>query len=194
MKRVTLLVVGLLLFALVGCGVNKDYVDQQIKESEARTSTKMAKMQADNETEIQKLRDLAAKLSSKTDMAINKASGFENYQINWTGEINFDVDSYEINDAAAAILSDAGEKLEQNPSAIIEMAGHSDRTGKARYNLMLGEKRADAAKRFLADRFGTSLYRMFTISYGSERPVAMPDERGAAGKNRRVTLKIWGPM
>jgi len=32
------------------------------------------------------------------------------------------------------------------------------------------------------------------VSYGKDKPVAMSDEMNAASKNRRVTLKIWGPM
>ena len=42
---------------------------------------------------------------------------------------------------------------------------------------MLGEQRAAAAKGYLADKFGISLYRMFTISFGKDKPVAMPDQR-----------------
>ena len=85
-------------------------------------------------------------------------------------------------------------KLEQVPHSLIEIVGHTDQTGAARYNILLGEKRANATKRYLADKFGTSLYRMFVVSYGEEKPVALPDERNASTRNRRVTLSIWGSL
>ncbi len=196
MKK-TGIVVAALALLVAGCGVNKDYVQEQISQSESRTSSKIATLQDKtdvNAGEIAKLQSLAKQLSDKTDMAINQAKGFENYQIIWSGVISFDFDSYKITDAAASILNEAGQKMEEHPGSLIEIAGHTDRTGSAKYNLMLGEKRSNAAKRFLAERFGISLYRLFIVSYGKEKPVAMPDERNAASKNRRVTLKVWGQL
>jgi len=197
MMRTTGIVVAALALFAAGCGVNKDFVQEQISQSEARTDSKVTalKDQTDaNAGEIAKLQSLAKQLSDKTDMAINQAKGFENYQIIWSGVINFDFDSYEINEGAAAILNEAGQKMEEHPGSVIEIAGHTDRTGNSKYNLLLGEKRSNAAKRFLFERFGVSLYRLFIISHGEEKPVAMPDERNAASKNRRVTLKVWGEL
>jgi len=194
-KPLMLFSAALLLFA--GCGVNKDYVAQQISESEARTSGEINTLRDKtdgNAAEISKLQSLASQLSDKTDMAINKAKGFENYQIIWEGVVNFDFDSYAITGIAEQTLVEAGEKMEQSPGSIIEIAGHSDPTGSSSYNMLLGEKRANSAKRFLNDRFGTSLYRMFVISYGEEKPTAMLDENQSASKNRRVTLRIWGEL
>lgn len=193
------LIIGILLLALmfVGCGVNKDYVAQQIQDSESRSKTQIDAIgdKTDgNASEIAKLRSLAGELSEKADMAIDKAKGFENYQIIWQGEFNFDFDSYLINASAEQILIEAGEKMEQNTGSIIELSGHTDRTGNAKYNLMLGEQRANSAKRFLSERFGISLYRMFVISYGEQKPVALPDENQAASKNRRVILAVWGEL
>ena len=64
----------------------------------------------------------------------------------------------------------------------------------SKYNFLLGEKRASATKKYLAERFGTNLYRMFIVSYGEDKPVALPDESHANAKNRRVTLTIWGQL
>lgn len=193
------LIISLLTVTLlfIGCGASKDYVLQQIEQSESNTNAQISalKDQTDaNAGEINKLRSLATELSGKADLAINEAKGFENYQVIWQGEINYDFDSYLINATAEQILIEAGEKLEQSPGSLIEITGHTDRTGAASYNIMLGEQRANAAKRFLADRFGISLYRMFIISYGNQKPVALPDERHAASKNRRVVLTVWGEM
>ena len=195
----TRLMLCLLIVALMagGCGVNKDYVAGEIAASEARTATELGQVRDKtdlNATEITRLQGLATALDEKADLAINKASGFENYQIIWSGNISYDFDDYNINGVAASILDEAGMKLEEVPHSLIEIVGHTDQTGSAKYNILLGEKRANAAKRYLADKFGTSLYRMFIVSYGEDKPVALPDERNASSQNRRVTLTIWGSI
>lgn len=195
----TKLLLGLLLVGLMmaGCGVNKEFVAGEIAASEARTAAELGQVRdkADlNGTQIARLQGLATELGEKADLAINKASGFENYQVIWSGEINYGFDSYFIDNLAAATLDDAGMKLEQVPGSLIEIVGHTDPTGAASYNILLGEKRANAAKRYLADKFGTSLYRMFTVSQGETKPVAPLDETNASTRNRRVTLSIWGAL
>ena len=187
--------VMLLVVLVVGCGVNKEYVSQQIADSEARTGTWVDGLSDKTDTnaaELARLKTLAAAIEEKADLAIDKAKGFENYTIIWSGEISFAYDSYGVDDIAEGILTEAGEKLESVPGSILEIVGHTDITGSAKYNYLLGEKRSDAAKRFLASRFGISLYRMFILSYGEDKPVAMPDENQANAKNRRVALTVWG--
>ena len=193
----TMLILVLVAVLMSGCGASKSFVQDQIKQSESRTGAQIATLRDKtdaNAAEVARLQQLATQLSQKADQAINQAKGFETYQVIWSGEIGFEFDSWEIAGAAEAILQEAGEKMEQVPGSVIEIVGHTDRTGSAKYNLMLGDKRAESAKMFLAERFGISLYRMFTASYGQTKPVAMPDEKNAASRNRRVTLKIWANM
>jgi len=193
----SLATIALALLLLAGCGVKQDYVTQQIAESEARTGAKLGAIDQKSgatAADLERLQRLTDELGKKTDMALNKASGFENYKVIWSGEINFSFDSWEIDKVAEQILNEAGQKMQNVPSALLEVAGHTDATGPARYNITLGEHRAEAAKRYLNDHFGVSLYRMFTISYGKSKPVAMPDQKQSGAKNRRVSLKLWGPM
>jgi outer membrane protein OmpA-like peptidoglycan-associated protein len=194
-----LLMVGALVIALltVGCGVKEEFVQQQIQDSEARTNAAIGQVSDKTEmnaAEIEKLRGLAQELSEKTDLALNKAKGFENYQIIWQGEINYDFDSYDVNATAEQILNDAGQKMEQYPGSVIEFVGHTDKIGSDDYNLMLGEARSASAKRYLSERFGISLFRMFTVSFGENKPVALPDEKDANSKNRRVAMTVWGEL
>ena len=193
----TVVVIALALLVSAGCGVKKDYVSQQIAESESRTNTKLGSLDAQSgatAAELARLQQLTSELGKKTDMALNKASGFENYQVIWSGEINFSFDSWEIDNVAEQILNEAGQKMQTVKNSLLEVAGHTDATGPSQYNFTLGERRADAAKLFLNDHFGISLYRMYTISYWKSKPIAMPDQKQAGSKNRRVTVKLWGPM
>ena len=194
-----LLIVGLvaLLVVTAGCGASKQFVSDEIAAAEARTEVKIGSVQdkADaNASEVARLQQLQTALEEKADMALNKAEGFENYQVIWSGDIKFSYDSYEVDGVAASILDDAGVQMENNRGALMELTGHTDGAGSSKYNLLLGEKRAESARRYLADKFGISLYRMFVLSFGEDKPVALPDERNASSQNRRVTLTLWGPM
>lgn len=194
MKRIVVLMC-LLAVLVAGCGVNKEYVEGQIAASEGRTAAQVATLSDKtdaNAAEVARLKTLASELSTKTDMAINQAKGFENYQVIWSGEINFEFDSWDITAASEQFLSEAGVKMEQHPESLIEIEGHTDGTGASKYNMMLGSQRASSARRFLAERFGISLYRMFIVSYGETKPASMSDARESASKNRRVTLEVWG--
>lgn len=194
MKRIAVLTC-LLTVLVAGCGVNKEYVEGQIAASEGRTAAQVATLSDKtdaNAAEVARLKALAGELSTKTDMAINQAKGFENYQVIWSGEINFDFDSWDITASAEQFLSEAGGKMELHPESLIEIEGHTDGTGASKYNMMLGSQRASSARRFLAERFGISLYRMFIASFGETKPAAMSDARESASKNRRVTLEVWG--
>jgi len=197
MMKALLAVTAITIIGLAGCGVNKDYVSEQISASEARTGAKVSAIESKaqaNEAQLKNLQALASELQNKTDMALNEAKGFENYQIIWQGEVNFAYDSYDIDDIASGILNEAGEKMNASPGSLMEIAGYTDPSGSKKYNLLLGEKRANSVKRYLTENYGVSLYRTFIISYGEDKPVALPDEKNANSKNRRVKLTLWGRM
>lgn len=194
-KRLIILLSVIVLVA--GCGASKNYVDEQIRNSEARTSAQLGDVEGKasaTSLDLQKLQALQNDLEAKADMALNQSQGFENYRIIWEGEVNFDFDSDQITSAAEQTLMDAGQKLETSSESLVELVGHTDNTGSNAYNLALGERRSESVRRFLADRFGISLYRMFTLSYGEDKAAAMSDEPNSASRNRRVTVRVWGEL
>jgi peptidoglycan-associated lipoprotein len=195
--RVILPVVGLIFIMLAaGCGASKTYVDQTVSEERARSEasvSQMAKDVAANTAELGKLQSLTAQLEKKTDMAINQAKGFEDYQVMATYEIYFDFNSSKITMDAQSILDQAGDKMTTDRKAVMEIAGYCDPTGSAAYNMDLGNKRSAAAKYYLVDNFGVNLYRIFSVSYGKNKAVEMGDGKPAYAKDRKVVIKIWGP-
>ncbi len=182
---------------LSGCGASKSYVDQQLAQTKSDLQSEINKTKSQatmNADEIKQLKQTTAKLQEDTEMALNMAKGYENYQVIWEGVVNFDFDSYQLTQIAKDNLEALGQKMVDNPRSILEVAGHTDKTGPQRYNFMLGQMRSGAVKKYLADQFGVGLYRMFEVSHGETKPVAMPDEKNANSKNRRVVLKLWGEM
>jgi len=80
--------------------------------------------------------------------------------------------------------------MKSNLSLKIRIEGHCDERGTREYNLALGEKRANAVAEILALN-GISSNRIFTVSYGEERPVSEGSNESAWSKNRRAVLKIF---
>ncbi|MGI9461329.1 MAG: peptidoglycan-associated lipoprotein Pal [Alphaproteobacteria bacterium] len=102
----------------------------------------------------------------------------------------FDFDSSVVRSDTAEVLKSFGEWLLDNPEDRLVIEGHADERGTREYNLALGARRANAAKRFLVS-MGVSPLRITTISYGKERPDDPSSNETAWAKNRRfVALKL----
>jgi peptidoglycan-associated lipoprotein len=99
-------------------------------------------------------------------------------------DIFFDFDRYNIRTDAQSVLEGDARWLrnEQRKSLLIE--GHCDERGTLAYNLVLGEKRAKSAKRYLED-LGIPGSRIQTTSYGEVRPFCKDHNEGCWSKNRR---------
>lgn len=101
----------------------------------------------------------------------------------------FALDQYDIDSAARAILDSQSEWLARNPGVRVTIEGHADERGTREYNLGLGDRRANAAKNYLAAR-GVDSGRMNVISYGKERPVALGSDEGSYAQNRRAVTVV----
>ena len=103
--------------------------------------------------------------------------------------ILFDTDEYNVDSRDQAILQSQAQWLASNPNARITIEGHADERGTRDYNLALGERRANAAKNYLAS-LGVSPARMTTVSYGKERPEALGSNESAWAQNRRAVSVV----
>lgn len=104
--------------------------------------------------------------------------------------VNFDTDRYNIDASDQGILQSQASWLARYPAKSITIEGHCDERGTREYNLALGERRANAAKNFLAS-LGVAPGRMSVVSYGKERPEALgSDEQSWAQNRRAVTMVI----
>jgi peptidoglycan-associated lipoprotein len=103
--------------------------------------------------------------------------------------IYFDFDKSELKSSARAILAKKAEWLRKNPQFSLSIEGHCDERGTIEYNLALGERRANAAWKFL-NALGVSGSRMTTISYGEESPADPAHNAAAWARNRRDEFKL----
>jgi peptidoglycan-associated lipoprotein len=79
--------------------------------------------------------------------------------------------------------------LSANPAIALRVAGNCDARGSDEYNLALGQRRAQTAKRYLTDH-GIAETRIAVISYGKERPVSPGDNEAAWAQNRNDQFEI----
>ena len=102
----------------------------------------------------------------------------------------FGLDAFDIDPEARAILDTQAQWLQRYPNVRVTVEGHCDERGTREYNLALGERRANAAKNYLAAR-GVDAGRITTLSYGKERPAAMGSDEASYAQNRRaVTVTV----
>jgi peptidoglycan-associated lipoprotein len=97
----------------------------------------------------------------------------------------FDYDKYDIREDARAALSADARALKERTSIQITIEGHCDERGSTKYNLALGDRRANAAKDFLVSQ-GIDGSRIDTVSYGEERPFCMDKNEACWQQNRRA--------
>jgi peptidoglycan-associated lipoprotein len=104
-------------------------------------------------------------------------------------DIYFDFDRYSIRRDAQATLDVNASLLRTESDASVVVEGHCDERGTLAYNLVLGEKRAKAVKRYLED-LGVPGSRIQTTSYGEVRPFCKEHHDGCWSKNRRAHFVI----
>ncbi len=105
-------------------------------------------------------------------------------------KVRFGFDEYDLSDTAEQALDIFVEDLKsRDQSVYIEIQGHTDSTGSEAYNLQLGQRRAEAVRRYLNQR-GIPLARMAVISYGMAAPIADNSTTEGRSVNRRVTVVV----
>lgn len=103
--------------------------------------------------------------------------------------IHFGYDSFVLDSESKASLKANAAVMTDKSTLKIQVEGHCDQHGGIQYNIALGEKRANAVKKFLMD-LGVKPDRITTISYGKERPADTGSTQEADAKNRRANFVI----
>jgi peptidoglycan-associated lipoprotein len=101
----------------------------------------------------------------------------------------FAFNSSEISDAAHDNLLGQALYMKSHEDVKVQIAGNCDERGSTEYNLALGARRANAAKKVLVDE-GISAKRISTISYGKERPLVKGTGEDVWKFNRNATTTV----
>ncbi len=101
------------------------------------------------------------------------------------GDVYFDFDKWAIRKDQHATLEANLDLLRKNPDVRILLEGHCDERGGETYNYGLGDRRAEAVRRYLVGK-GIEPGRLAVVSYGKQRPFELGHGEPAWGKNRRT--------
>ena len=103
--------------------------------------------------------------------------------------IYFAFDDATLRETAKGALQQSAEGLLRNLRVQIEIQGHCDERGTEEYNLALGQRRAEVARRYLVD-VGVSSSRIETNSFGESMPAVRGHDEAAWSRNRRAELVV----
>jgi len=103
--------------------------------------------------------------------------------------VYFNYDRYEIrSDARDALKGNADSIRAHADWGVVTVEGHCDERGSEEYNLALGERRANAVKRYMVD-LGVPSSRLRTVSFGEAKPAVVGHDESAWRYNRRSERK-----
>ncbi|MFH0297004.1 OmpA family protein [Bradyrhizobium sp. 31Argb] len=103
-------------------------------------------------------------------------------------EINFDYNSAQINARSLASVQALGRALTNADlkGSTFVVAGHTDAAGGEAFNQDLSERRAEAIKRYLVDKYGINGSDLVTVGYGKSK--LKDPSQPLAEANRRVQV------
>jgi peptidoglycan-associated lipoprotein len=99
-------------------------------------------------------------------------------------DVFFGYDQWTLSDAGMEALNHDAQWLKDHPRALMKVEGHADERGTADYNVVLGEKRAKAARSYLIES-GVGPKQLAIVSYGKARPFCTDSHESCYQQNRR---------
>ncbi len=136
----------------------------------------------DSATSAQK--DLGIAELSLTNEQLSKAEFNADLQ-----SVTFGYDSSELSAEMKTRLEKHLAFLDANPKLLCLLEGHTDEQGTAEYNYSLGNLRAQTVRTYLSEN-GISAERLFTVSYGEDRPIVDGSGETSYQENRRVDFLV----
>lgn len=105
--------------------------------------------------------------------------------------LHFDYDSSLVKGPDNMVVVRAiADYLKSHPNTYIFVEGHCDERGPQSYNFALGSHRSNSVRNLLGKE-GVDGERVFTISYGKERPLVQGSGEQSFRENRRAQFKVY---
>jgi outer membrane protein OmpA-like peptidoglycan-associated protein len=107
--------------------------------------------------------------------------------------VTFPFGSANLDRTYTSTLDEVAQIAGHYPDALIVLEGRTDSAGNETYNVALGERRAEAVKRYLVVEKSVPMYRIHQTSFGAAKPIAENNSRQGREKNRVVALSVLVP-
>jgi OOP family OmpA-OmpF porin len=112
-------------------------------------------------------------------------------KVTYAAKSLFDFDRSVIKPEGQVELNQLVAKLKAVTVEVVIVVGHTDSVGTDAYNLKLGQRRAEAVKRYLTSQ-GVEASRVYSDSKGESQPVASNKTAQGRSENRRVVVEVYG--
>lgn len=113
----------------------------------------------------------------------------DDFKTNVKDRVFFALNKSKLNAADVAILKDQAAWFKMYPQTTAVVEGHCDPRGSREYNLALGNRRAESAKKELV-KLGVQADRLKTISYGKDKPPVSGDGEATWAQQRTAITVV----
>ena len=214
-QQIPLLLIGMAL--LSGCAT-KSYVREnvdplqnklnQVAQQVSQQGTELQQTKQDVEKNSTAISATDEKATAADQRATDTLNGLKRNQqeITQLRKVVANIDDFRVIDQTTVLfpinsarLRDEDKQqldhLVSNTSSLkryfLAIAGYTDQTGSAAYNLALSKRRADAVVLYLASQRNVPFYQMRTIGFGEEQLVDEGSSSEARAMSRRVEVRIY---
>jgi OOP family OmpA-OmpF porin len=204
--------------ALLSSCATKNYVQEnvdplqtklnQVTQQVNQQGTELQQTRQDVEKNATAISATDEKATAADRRATDAVNGLKQNQqeINQLRTVIANIDDYKVIDQATVLfpinsarLHDEDKQrldhLVSNTNSLkryfLAIAGYTDQTGSAAYNLALSKRRADAVVLYLAGQRNVPFYQMRTIGFGYEQLVDDGTSPEARAMSRRVEVRIY---
>jgi len=105
-------------------------------------------------------------------------------------DVKFDFDKATVREDAYDDIEVLADFMKQYGQTSTTVEGHTDSVGTDAYNQRLSQRRAQAVRDALVERYGVEANRLEAIGYGESRPVADNSTELGRAINRRVEASV----
>ncbi|HVC09560.1 MAG TPA: OmpA family protein [Elusimicrobiota bacterium] len=106
--------------------------------------------------------------------------------------VHFAYNSAALSAATRVVLRANAAWLKEHADTTVQISGNCDQRGTEEYNLALGQRRAEAVRRYYS-LLGVTPHRVATISYGKDKPLCDQMTPACWRQNRRAETLLAEP-
>lgn len=107
-----------------------------------------------------------------------------------TLDVKFATGGATVTESSMASIERVAKGMREYPETSLVIEGHTDNTGSADGNRRLSQRRADAVKAVLVDRFAIDAARITAVGKGADVPIADNGTAEGRARNRRVEAEL----
>jgi len=192
-RKLTMWVCGVGVVAALNAGcATKGYVRSQVDELRGSVDSQMSQMQQ----EVAEVRNSSDQALARAEQAFGAAGESRDLALGNAGfnevtrsDVRFAFNSDELSGEAQGALDQLATQIMDRPDLLVDIYGFTDSRGSDQYNYDLGQRRANAALRYLAGRTPGQLHRFAAVSFGKD-PDEVDSSREGRAQARRAVVSL----